>query len=471
MTDEIDIKQRLADLLGPSGWLEEDVQREPYEREWRGYWSGSCIGVARPSSTEDVSAVVRIAHEAGVPVVAHGGNTGLVAGGVPRGGIVLSLERMTQVRDLDASNQTMTVDAGCILSAIQDAAAQAGLYFPLSLGAEGSCRIGGNISTNAGGVAVLRYGNMRDLVMGLEVVLADGNIWNGLRGLRKDNTGYDLKQLFIGAEGTLGIITGAVLKLFPAINDTVTALAAVEDWDKALTLLNRLQASAGDSLSACEAMSAEALGVAFEHVEGLRKPFNGNHPLYVLAELTSPAKGTNLYERAEAAFADLIEDGTATDVVLASSQDQRSALWRLREAIPEAQPKAGGSIKHDVAVPVSAVPTFIERADNYARSRIDGVRVISFGHLGDGNLHYNLSQPDAMDRDVFLGMWDEVTQAVHDIAMSLGGSFSAEHGIGEIKRKELARLRTPVEVDLMRCVKLALDPESILNPGKILPDE
>jgi len=470
MSDTEQLKRDLAAILGPNGWLEDEAQRAPYEREWRGYWSGSCIGVARPASTEEVSKTVAAASADNVPIVPHGGNTGLLAGGVPRGGIVLSLERMSSIREIDAANQTMTVDAGCILADVQNTAAEAGLYFPLSLGAEGSCRIGGNISTNAGGVAVLKYGNMRDLVMGLEVVLADGRVWNGLRGLRKDNTGYDLKQIFMGAEGTLGVITGAVLKLFPAINDTVTALITVNDWDNALTLLNRLQASAGDSLSACETISQEAYDIAFRFVDGLKDPFSTRYPLYVLAELTSPAQGTNLYERAEATLAALIEEEIAIDVVLASSEEQRAALWRLREAIPEAQPKAGGSIKHDISVPVSKVPQFIEKADAYARKRIEGVQVISFGHMGDGNLHYNLSQPANMERDAYLSLWDEITSHVHDIAMSLGGSFSAEHGIGEIKRGELARLRDPLEVEMMRALKHALDPHNLLNPGKVLPD-
>lgn len=460
----------LAARLGPEGWVTDDERRAPYEREWRGYWSGSCLGVARPDSAEAVAEVVRLAGNAAIPIVPHGGNTGLVAGGVPRGGIVLSTERMTAIRDIDRTNMTMTVDAGCILANIQHAAADVGLYFPLSLGAEGSCRIGGNISTNAGGVAVLRYGNMRDLVLGLEAVLPDGRIWDGLRALRKDNTGYDLKQLFIGAEGTLGVVTGAVLKLFPAIRETVTALAAVNSWEDALDLLNRLQAAGGNALSACEAISREALDVAFEHIPDVDDPFRAPHPLYVLLELTSPRDASGLYELAERELAHALEDGVAVDIVVAQSEAQRAALWRLREAVPEAQPKAGGSIKHDIAVPVSAVPGFVKRADSYARERLPGVRVIAFGHLGDGNLHYNLSQPVGTGKSAFLAHWDEVTGAIHDIAASFGGSFSAEHGIGEIKRTELSRLRSATEIDLMRKIKRAIDPANIMNPGKIIPD-
>lgn len=470
MMNHDQLSQHLGQLLGPHGWIEDAGGREPYENEWRGYWSGSCLGVAKPSSTSEVAAIVSRVADAGVAIVPHGGNTGLVAGGVPRGGIVVSLERMNRVRQLDRTNHTITVDAGCILASVQDAARDADLYFPLSLGAEGSCRIGGNISTNAGGVAVLRYGNMRDLVMGLEVVLPDGQVWDGLRGLRKDNTGYDLKQVFIGAEGTLGIITGAVLKLFPAIRDTVTAMLSVSSWDHALAVLNRLQAFSGDALSACEIISQKAFQIAFAHVDGLKDPFAQPYPLYVLVEFTSPALGTNLADRTEAELAVLMEEEIVLDAVLASSDEQRAALWRLREAIPEAQPKAGGSIKHDVAVPVSAIPTFVERADTYAQERIPGVQIISFGHLGDGNLHYNLSQPPEMTKDGFLALWDEVTANVHDIAADLGGSFSAEHGVGEIKRGELSRLRDPIEIALMRQIKHALDPDNLMNPGKIIPD-
>lgn len=468
--DKIAALDRLADLLGPGGWLTDSDQRAPYEREWRGYWTGDCLGVARPTGTKQTAETVRIASAAGLAMVPHGGNTGLVGGGLPHGGIVISTERMTDIRMLDDDNMTMTVDAGCVLADIQQAADNAGLLFPLSLGAEGSCRIGGNISTNAGGVGVLRYGNTRDLILGLEVVLPNGDIWDGLRGLRKDNTGYDLKQLFIGAEGTLGIITAATLKLFPKPNETVTALCALEDWRACLSLFNRLQRECGDSLTAFEAMARAGVALAVDKVPDVTDPFAEPAEQYALIELTSARRDAGLQALAERALADALEKGIVGDVVVAQSDAQRAALWRIREGIPEAQPKAGGSIKHDISVPVSAVPTFIDAAGKYVREKLPGVIIVAFGHLGDGNIHYNLTQPPDMNRDDFMANWSEVTAQVHQIACDLGGSFSAEHGIGEIKRAELGRLRPAMEIDLMRRIKLALDPTNVMNPGKILPD-
>ena len=470
MIDNPDVFHRFGELLGPEGWLTDPDAKYPYEHEARGYWSGSCLGVARPGSTDQVVATVGLARDAGIAIVPQSGNTGLVAGGVPRGGIVLTTERMTKIRDIDMANMTMTVDAGCILANVQQAAADAGAYFPLSLGAEGSCRIGGNIATNAGGVAVLRYGNMRDLVLGLEVVLSDGRVWDGLRGLRKDNTGYDLKQLFIGAEGTLGIVTGAVIKLFPAIRETVAALVAVNTWEDAVTLLNRTKNAAGDALSACEAMSEGALSVVMQHIDDVQPPFGNTYPLTVLIELTSPQAGSTLMMLAETEFGKALENGLAQDVLIAQSEAQRAAFWRLRESIPEAQPKAGGSIKFDVSVPISAIPSFVAKANCFVNDRLPGTRFVTFGHMGDGNLHYNLSQPESMEKEAFMELWDEMTTAIHDVAMGFGGSFSAEHGVGEIKRNDLARHRSAVEIDLMRCVKRAIDPQNLMNPGKIFFD-
>lgn len=470
MTENAESIARLAEMLGPQGWLTDPESRSPYEHESRGYWSGSCLGVARPADTAQVAETVKIAAEAGIAIIPQSGNTGLVAGGVPRGGIVLTTERMTRIRDVDKANMTMTVDAGCILSDLQDTASEAGAYFPLSLGAEGSCRIGGNISTNAGGVAVLRYGNTRDLVLGLEVVLPDGRIWDGLRGLRKDNTGYDLKQLFIGAEGTLGIVTGAVVKLFPAIRETVAAFVGVASWNDAVTLLNSLKSATGDALSACEAISDSTMELVLEHTADVQSPFDTTAPLTMLIELTSPQQGATLMALAESELAASIESGLAVDAVIAQSETQRAAFWQLREAIPEAQTKVGGSIKFDVSVPISRIPDFIDDANEYVEKRIPGTRFITFGHIGDGNLHYNLSQPEGMERKAFMALWDEVTTAIHDIAMQLGGSFSAEHGIGEIKREDLVRHRSAVEIDLMRKVKHALDPLNLMNPGKIFLD-
>jgi len=470
MTDRDTALKALAERLGPADWLTDDDARAPYEREWRGYWRGDCIGVACPRDTHAVADVVRIAAAARIPIVPHGGNTGLVGGGLPHGGIVLSTERLQKIRDIDPDNMTVTVEAGCILSSVQDIAREAGLYFPLSLGAEGSCRIGGNISTNAGGVAVLRYGNTRELVLGLEVVLPDGRIWDGLRGLRKDNTGYDLKQLFIGAEGTLGIVTAATLKLFPAPRETVTGLAALSGWDKSLRLFNRLSRETGDALSAYEAMARSAVDLAVEKIPDVVNPFGASHEHLALFELTSPREDAGLSGLAESLLGAAIEDGIAEDVVISQSEAQSTALWRIREGIPEAQPKAGGSIKHDISVPVSAVPAFIDAAGGCVREAIPGVVIVAFGHLGDGNIHYNLTQPPDMDAETFMAHWETVTQAVHGIAASFGGSFSAEHGIGEIKREEMRRLRSETEIDLMKKVKRALDPLQIMNPGKIIPD-
>ena len=425
----------------------------------------------RPASTEEVARVVALCAEAGVPIVAHGGNTGLVGGGVPRGGVVLSTARLDRIRAVDPRNRTITVEAGVILADLRAAADQAGALFPLSLGAEGSCRIGGNLATNAGGMNVLRYGNARDLVLGLEVVLADGRVWNGLRGLRKDNTGYDLKQLFLGSEGTLGIITAAVLELFAKPRTKETALAAVPSAEAAVELFGRLSDVAGDALAAFELMARIALDFCVAHIPGCADPFVDRHPWYALLELTSSRRNDPLRETLEQALAEACAAGVVRDAVVAQNETQAARLWRMRESVPEAQRHEGGSIKNDVAVPLSRVAEFIDRASRAVEQALPGIRVVAFGHLGDGNIHFNLSQPVGMDRLAYLAEWDRIERLVSDVAIELDGSFSAEHGIGELKRAGLLRYKSGIEIEVMRRLKRALDPKNIMNPGKIIAPE
>lgn len=458
----------IRDVVGASGWIDADADLEPYLVEERGLFRGHCAAVVRPASTEQAAAVAAICADAGIAIVPQGGNTGLVGGGVPAGGIVLCLSRMHRVRGLDRTNRTITVEAGMILADVQAAADDAGLLFPLSLAAEGSCRIGGNLATNAGGINVLRYGNARDLVLGLEVVLADGRVWDGLRGLRKDNTGYDLKQVFIGSEGTLGIITAAVLKLFPKPRTRVTALAALPHAAAALDLLDRLQDTCGDSLTAFEYMERRGIDFCLTHVPGNADPFTDIHPCYALVSLTSPRPDDPLDGDLERVLEDAFESGAVIDAVIAQSEGQAADLWRIRESIPEGQKPEGGSIKNDVSVPVSKVPAFLERANAAVTAALPGIRVVAFGHLGDGNIHYNLTRPEGMDTQEFLAQWDRFDRIVSGIAMELGGSFSAEHGIGRLKTVDMARYKSPEALALVRALKGALDPAGILNPGKIL---
>ena len=457
----------LRDAVGVKGWVEGDAVA-PYLVEERGLWRGTAAAVVRPATTEEVAAVVHLCAASEVPIIPHGGNTGLVGGGVPDGGVVVSLARMNRVRAIDALNHTITVEAGCILADIQVAADEADALFPLSLGAEGSCRIGGNLSTNAGGVAVLRYGNARDLVLGLEVVMADGRIWDGMRGLRKNNTGYDLKHLFIGAEGTLGIITGAVLKLYPKSRATETAMAAAATPHDLLELFRRARDRCGDALTAFEMVPRIGLDFSLRHIPDVVDPFAEEHKIYGLLELTSPRPGEALRGDLEAVLSSALEDGLIVDAVIAESAAQGQALWRIREAMVEAQKPEGGSIKHDVAVPVSSIAEFVVRATEAVETAIPGVRIVAFGHIGDGNLHFNLSQPVGADRDAFLAQWSDVNRIVHDIVVAMDGSFSAEHGIGILKREDLLRYKSAEEIDLMRAVKRALDPNDIMNPGKVL---
>jgi FAD/FMN-containing dehydrogenase len=382
---------------------------------------------------------------------------------------VLSLTRLNRIRALDAQNNTVTVEAGCGLARVQGAAAAAPRLFPLSLGAEGSCQIGGNLSTNAGGTAVLRYGNARDMVLGLEVVLADGAVWDGLRGLRKDNTGYDLKQLFLGAEGTLGIVTAAVLKLHPAARSAATALFAVRDPAAAVVMLERFRARGGDRLTGFELISRLCFDILFKHIARFSDPFAQAHDWYVLAELRDTDALADLRAMAEATLGEGLHAGEVLDAIVAQSEAQAAQLWRMREEIPEANRREAPWVRHDVSVPVSRIPELIAHGSELLRARLPGVRIVAFGHVGDGNIHFNAAAAPGADAEAFVARQEEIYRLVHDLVMSLGGSFSAEHGIGLVKVGELAHYKSAVELALMQRLKRALDPDGILNPGKVLP--
>lgn len=462
---------KLRECLDERGLLTAPGDMAPYLREWRGHFECAAGAVARPASTDEVAAVVTACAGAGVGIVPQGGNTGLVGGAAPQSAdaqIVLALDRMTRVRGIDTDNDTITVEAGCILADVQKAASEVHRLLPLSLAAEGSCRIGGNLATNAGGVNVLRYGNARDLTLGLEVVLADGRVWHGLSGLRKDNTGYDLRQLFVGSEGTLGIITAATLRLYPALAQRETAFAGVADPAAAVALLGRLRAASGDNVIACELIPRFGLELALRHIPGCHDPLDQSHSWYVLVELASPADGTWLREALESGLEAAFEAGEVADAVLAGSLDDAGRFWHIREHIPEAQIREGASIKHDVSVPVSRLPAFVAEATAAIEGAVPGVRVCAFGHVGDGNLHFNLQQPEDADGEAFLAGWREANRVIHDIVARLGGSVSAEHGIGRLKTGELARYADPAKLAMIRAVKKALDPRGILNPGALV---
>ncbi|MFP5402565.1 MAG: FAD-binding oxidoreductase [Gammaproteobacteria bacterium] len=472
MTDSL--IETLRGIVGAAHVLDGAQDMAPYLNDWRGRYHGRARAVVRPQDAPEVAAVVAACAAAGVPMVPQGGNTGLCGGATPLAdgaAVVISLGRMNRIRALDTGNDTLTVEAGCTLAAVQEAAAAAGRLFPLALASEGSCMIGGNLSTNAGGVQVLRYGNTRDLVLGLEVVLADGRIWDGLRGLRKDNTGYDLKQLFIGAEGTLGIVTAAVLKLFPAIRSRATAWVAVPDPAAAVRLLGLLRANCGDRVSAFEIVGRAALELVLKHIPGVRDPLTGAPAWTVLVELSDPAGDAPLEAQLEALLATACDQGLASDAALAASGAQAQALWALRENISEAQRIEGISIKHDVSVPVSRIAEFLDRAGGALARRWPDVRVVAFGHIGDGNLHYNLSKAVAGDNAAFIARTGEVNRIVHDLVCELGGSISAEHGLGQLKRDEILHYKSALEIELMLRIKHALDPQGLMNPGKVLRPE
>ena len=462
---------RMAAIVGDAGLLTDADAIEPFLTEPRGTYRGNTALVIRPGSTAELAQVVATCAAERVAMVPQGGGTGLCGGAVPSTSgeqVVISLARMNKIRSLDPQSFTMTVEAGCILADIQRAAESVGLLFPLSLGAEGSCQIGGNLSTNAGGTQVLRFGNSRDLVLGLEVVLPDGRVLDMLRGLRKDNTGYHLSGLFCGAEGTLGIITAAVLKLFPQPKEVATALVAVPSLGAVIKLLSLARAATGDALTGCEFIPRIALDMVLTHIPGTRDPFPTKYPHYLLLEAQSGSEDGRLTAELERLLADAADQDLVLDATLAQNPAQAEALWHIRESIPDAQKPEGLSVKHDVSLPIHLVPRFVEQASQLVAEEVPGIRVVAFGHVGDGNVHFNLSQPIDMDRTEFARHKERLSSLVHDLTMSMSGSFSAEHGIGQLKRDELRRYRSPVELDVMRKIKQALDPAGLMNPGKVL---
>lgn len=465
-----DALRQIRELVGEAGWITGEAQA-PLLKEWRGRYHGVAAAVICPTSTEEVAAVLRMCHKAGLSVVPQSGNTGLCGGAAPDASgtqILLNLRRMRRIRELDPDNYTMTAEAGCILADLQQAAREASRLFPLSLASEGSCMIGGNLATNAGGTNVLRYGNARDLTLGVEVVLADGRIWNGLSSLRKDNSGFDLRDLFVGSEGTLGIITAAVLKLFPTPRQTATALLAMDSAEQAVMLLGRLREASGDTLTGCELMSCNSFRMAVEHVAGCTDPFDAPHCWYMLVEASTAEAGNHLREHLETALGDAHGTDLLSDAVLAESLQQAAALWKIRESIPEAQVHAGASIKHDISVPVSRIPDFLRVTTPRIEAAVPGVRVCAFGHVGDGNLHYNLSQPLDAEPKAFMAREADCNRIVYERVLGMGGSIAAEHGVGQRRVEELEQYKSPVELALMRQVKQALDPTGILNPGKVI---
>jgi FAD/FMN-containing dehydrogenase len=462
---------RLKAVVGPAGVIEGESDVAPYCVSWRDDWKGRVPVVLRPRTTEEVAAIVRICAETGTAIVPQGGNTGLTGASQPHetmSEVIVSTQRMNRILDVDLENDTMTVEAGVVLKEIQDAADKANRFFPLSLGAEGSCRIGGNISTNAGGVQVLRYGNTRALVLGLEVVLPDGRIWHGLRGLRKDNTGYDLKQLFISGEGTLGIVTKAVLRLFPKPTAQETAWIAIDDPAKGVALLGFMKARMGEQITAFELICRQIIELLLTGVPGHEDPMGETHPWYVLMDVANQGAPGSLHEPLTQVLADAMEAGLVRDALIAGSSAQAQRLWRMREDMAQAQVSAGGSIGHDVSVPVSRIPEFISRADAAVAAAYPGVRHCAFGHVGDGNMHYNPIRPLNWDGARFKAERGAINRIVHDIVSDLGGSISAEHGIGRLRLAENLHYKSDVELDLMRAIKRAVDPANIMNPGKMI---
>ena len=457
--------------IGTDHVLTGEADTASYLTDWRQRATGKALAVIKPGSAQEVAAIVRLCNQYQVPVVPQGGNTGLVLGSIPdlQGkAIVLSLTRLNRIRNVDPINNTMTVEAGCILQNAQQAAIEVERRFPLSLAAEGSCTIGGNLSTNAGGTAVLRYGNARELCLGLEVVTAQGDIWDGLRGLRKDNTGYDLRDLYIGAEGTLGIITAAVLKLYPQPQARLTALVAMRTTNDALNLLSSAQNQCGPILTGFELMSDYCLRLVQKHFPALRMPFSQTSAQYALLELSDNESAEHATAMLEKVIASGLESGMIHDAVVATSLMQSNALWQLREHISSAQAREGKNIKHDISLPISRIGEFISTTDSQLQDQFPGCRMVTFGHLGDGNLHYNVSAPVGEQNEAFIARQAEVNRVVHDSVHRFGGSISAEHGLGALKRDEIRRYKSQVEMQLMQSIKHALDPLGLMNPGKVI---
>ncbi|HEY6515296.1 MAG TPA: FAD-binding oxidoreductase [Steroidobacteraceae bacterium] len=466
----------LERILGPQGILRGDAHDaaadlEPYLNDHRRLYRGRALAIALPRTVAAVTELLAYCNEHHIGVVPQGGNTSYCGGATPDESgrqIVVSLSRLSRIRHLDPLNYSVVAEAGCVLADLQRAADEAQRLFPLSLGSEGSCQLGGNLATNAGGVHVLRYGMMRDLVLGLEVALADGRLLSSLGTLRKDNTGYDIKSLFLGAEGTLGIITAASLKLFPKLRAFATAFAAVPEPRAAVALLASLRDASGDRVSSFELIPRIAVDLTTRHIPGVRDPLTAPYPWYVLCELTSSRAADPLDDLLERSLAGALEEKLVLDAAVARNERDRSDFWKLRETIPEAQRRDGGSLKHDISVPVASIPDFIERGSRWIADNVPDARLVSYGHVGDGNLHFNLNQAAGADRATFLAREEPVKRAIHDLVREFGGSFSAEHGIGRLKVGELERYASPVELDLMRAVKRTFDPNGILNPGKVL---
>ena len=464
-------RQTLVDIVGPDGILTDAAAIAPYLTDHRKLYQGRALAVIVPRSVEQISRLLRFCNENRIGVVPHGGNTGYCGGATPDESgnqVVVSMRRMNRIRGVDALNYSLVAEAGCILADVQRAADEAERFFPLSLGSEGTCQIGGNLSTNAGGLSVLRYGMMRELVLGLEVVLADGRVLSSLSALRKDNTGYDIKSLFLGAEGTLGIITAASVKLFPKMRSSATALVAVPKVRAAVDLLARLREASGDRISSFELIPRIGVELTTQHIPGVIDPLQQPYSWYVLCELTSARAADPLDTIMEEALGAALEDGLVLDAALARNERERAALWKLRETIPEAQRIDGESLKHDISVTITALPDFVERASRWVEDNVPDGRLVIYGHVGDGNLHFNLNQAPGSDRNIFLAREPAIKRAIHDLVSEFGGSFSAEHGIGRLKVGELEHYASPVEIDLMRAVKKALDPNGVLNPGKVL---
>ena len=469
---------RLHALVGPAGLVTDADAQAPYLTDWLGKWTGRTTVVVRPANTAETAAVVRLCSETRTPIVTQGGNTGMSGGATPDASgaqVVLSTTRMNRVRAVDPVNNTLTLDAGVILANAQEAARSVDRFFPLSLGAQGSCTVGGNVATNAGGIAVLRYGNTRELVLGLEVVLPDGRIWNGLRGLRKDNTGYDLKSLFIGSEGTLGVITGVVLKLFPRPTSHATAWVGADSLERLVELLGLMRTRCGERLTAFEMMTAPSLQLVLDQVTDTRAPLATSAPFNALIELSdtgavSDVRGDESGPGAllESALAEAMEAGLANDAMLSASEAQTMALWKLREGISQAQVRAGKAVKHDIALPISSLASFVAQAEKDVQACLPGASVINFGHLGDGNLHYNVLLPADTDYDTLKRRTHDLNAVVHQLVTNYGGSISAEHGVGQLRRDELRIYKSPVEMELMLRIKQAMDPNQIMNPGKLL---
>lgn len=462
--------QKLHSIVGDAGLVQDEQLKESFDIDWLKKWKGVSSAVVRPANTAEVAAVMWLCHETRTPVVTQGGNTGMSGGATPDDSgaqLILSTTRLRQIRDVDPLNNTMTVEAGVLLANVQAAAEEVNRYFPLSLGSEGSCTIGGNLATNAGGIAVLRYGNTRDLVLGVEVVLPTGKVWNGLRALRKDNTGYSLRDLFIGSEGTLGVVTAAVLKLFPKPTARVSAWLGCDNMCDLLEVLARVRNNCGDRLVAFEMLTEESLQLVLEHVTDIRRPLDGTHRYHALVELADTRVG-ELGLLLESTLEKAMEDGLVQDAAIGSNLTQRQAFWKVREGISQAQVRAGKAIKHDIALPISSLPKFVDDAVEAVRKVKSDARVINFGHMGDGNLHFNVLVPLDTPAAELDRLVQSMNRVVHDLVSEAGGSISAEHGVGQLRREEMRHYKSETEFGLMMLIKQSIDPNQIMNPGKLI---